>query len=230
MLKSTNADERYDACEELNLLSSLPEEAKLALQEVVHDPDIDVADAARRTISSHTVPPASQILPDSTQQLPTKSSKAVIYLGVIGIISGMAYPLVLNFYFLRILSTPLLLLSLVCAIGAVAKSSKLAAFFGILGANSWIFIQPLFGDVCSNGDAGGQAIPFLWLCIHMAGVFLIIVLSILTGCSAGVLGYHLGLRRFKSKITSRRVSIIGGFMGGFIISLIILALFIIYFD
>jgi hypothetical protein len=53
MLKSPRATRRYEACEELRVMPTLPEEARAALQELVHDPDPTVADAALRALQMH---------------------------------------------------------------------------------------------------------------------------------------------------------------------------------
>lgn len=60
MLQSSNAGRRFDACEELRVASSITPEAIKALQEVVNDPNRDVADAAQRALNIH-IPPISFI-------------------------------------------------------------------------------------------------------------------------------------------------------------------------
>ena len=54
MLQSDNHNKRYDACEELRVLPSLPSEALEALRIVTNDPNPEVADAAERAIALHT--------------------------------------------------------------------------------------------------------------------------------------------------------------------------------
>lgn len=56
-LQSDNPDERFDACEQLRLLPSLPEFALNAMSKATRDPHPDVADAAQRAISHHTAAP-----------------------------------------------------------------------------------------------------------------------------------------------------------------------------
>ena len=54
MLQSDNHNKRYDACEELRVLPSLPPEALEALRLAANDPNPSVADAAERAIAHHT--------------------------------------------------------------------------------------------------------------------------------------------------------------------------------
>lgn len=53
MLKSSRADERFDACEQLRVMSSLPPQALEALRPLIDDTNLDVADAAWRAIELH---------------------------------------------------------------------------------------------------------------------------------------------------------------------------------
>ena len=54
LLRSDDHNKRYDACEELRILPSLPDFALEALREATQDPNNDVADAARRALDMHT--------------------------------------------------------------------------------------------------------------------------------------------------------------------------------
>ena len=57
MLKSSDPDQRYDACEKLRVSASIPPETLEVLRSVAKDENSDVADAAHRAIMMHT--PAS---------------------------------------------------------------------------------------------------------------------------------------------------------------------------
>jgi len=59
MLQSNNPNTRYDACEQLRVASSIPEDALAALRNATHDANADVADAAARALAMHTAIPAS---------------------------------------------------------------------------------------------------------------------------------------------------------------------------
>jgi hypothetical protein len=54
MLHSNDADQRYDACEQLRVSPHLPPEALEALHSLINDKNSDVAHAARRAIALHT--------------------------------------------------------------------------------------------------------------------------------------------------------------------------------
>jgi hypothetical protein len=54
MLKSNSAQTRYDACEELRAMPTLPPEAVDALYPLTVDDDQNVADAAQRALAIHT--------------------------------------------------------------------------------------------------------------------------------------------------------------------------------
>lgn len=54
-LQSENPNKRYEACEELRVAPSIPEEAISALRKATKDPNQDVSDAAHRAIAIHTV-------------------------------------------------------------------------------------------------------------------------------------------------------------------------------
>ena len=71
MLQSDNHNKRYDACEELRVLPSLPPEATEALRLATNDPNPDVADAAQRAIALHTpkLPPEEVNGKDKEQNL-----------------------------------------------------------------------------------------------------------------------------------------------------------------
>ena len=56
-LKSPNKNIRYEACEELRVVDSLPESAIAALEAATQDPDPLVADAARRALATHKPSP-----------------------------------------------------------------------------------------------------------------------------------------------------------------------------
>lgn len=68
MLMSSKADKRYHACEELRVMPTIPEDAWIALQAVMNDPDALVADAARRARQVHTRPTTPSILPTPAPQ------------------------------------------------------------------------------------------------------------------------------------------------------------------
>jgi hypothetical protein len=53
-LGSGRASMRYDACEELRVAPSIPEDARSALRAATNDPDPGVADAARRALAVHS--------------------------------------------------------------------------------------------------------------------------------------------------------------------------------
>jgi hypothetical protein len=56
MLQSENPNKRYDACEELRVSPHpLPRETTDALNVAANDMNADVADAARRALSHHTL-------------------------------------------------------------------------------------------------------------------------------------------------------------------------------
>jgi hypothetical protein len=57
-LKSPNKDTRYEACEELRVAESIPQEAFTALELAANDEDALVADAARRALLIHRLPPS----------------------------------------------------------------------------------------------------------------------------------------------------------------------------
>jgi hypothetical protein len=52
-LQSPKASQRYDACEELRVASSIPAEALAALRVASQDSDPEVADAASRALAAH---------------------------------------------------------------------------------------------------------------------------------------------------------------------------------
>jgi hypothetical protein len=52
-LKSASANVRYEACEELRVSQSIPDEAIQALQVALTDPNPDVVDAATRALNAH---------------------------------------------------------------------------------------------------------------------------------------------------------------------------------
>ena len=52
-LHSENPDKRYEACEELRVAESIPDEAISALHETTNDNNPDVADAAQRALAMH---------------------------------------------------------------------------------------------------------------------------------------------------------------------------------
>jgi hypothetical protein len=54
MLKDTNPDKRYEACELLRVAPSIPAEAMAALFESTHDSNLEVADAAKRALAIHS--------------------------------------------------------------------------------------------------------------------------------------------------------------------------------
>jgi hypothetical protein len=56
MLDSPSASKRYEACEELRVAASIPDEAVAALARALQDPDPNVADAARRALALHSPP------------------------------------------------------------------------------------------------------------------------------------------------------------------------------
>jgi hypothetical protein len=56
MLQSNDPNQRYDACEQLRIASSIPEEALNALRKVTQDSNLDVANAARRALALHISP------------------------------------------------------------------------------------------------------------------------------------------------------------------------------
>jgi hypothetical protein len=61
LLHDDNPNRRHDACEELRVTPSIPEEAIAALQKATHDYNADVADAAKRALAIHQAsPPAKQ--------------------------------------------------------------------------------------------------------------------------------------------------------------------------
>ena len=60
MLESPSASRRYEACEELRVAATIPDEAKGALSRAAQDPDPNVADAARRALALHSPPSAPQ--------------------------------------------------------------------------------------------------------------------------------------------------------------------------
>jgi len=72
-LKSRYKITRYDACEELRVMSDLPEKAILALQETVNDPDPMVADAARRALAVYI----SQSKPDPIDEKEHEREKTI---------------------------------------------------------------------------------------------------------------------------------------------------------
>ena len=53
MLRSPNANKRYEACEELRVRPKIPEAAKAALRAVINDPDPLVSSAAIRALDVH---------------------------------------------------------------------------------------------------------------------------------------------------------------------------------
>ena len=57
MLRSPNANERYEACEGLRVTPRIPEEAKAALRAVINDPDPLVEYAATRALDVHAKHP-----------------------------------------------------------------------------------------------------------------------------------------------------------------------------
>ena len=65
-LKSTDANARYEACEELRVAPSVSPEALAALRTAAEDPNAGVADAARRALALHAAAPPS--LPSTTPQ------------------------------------------------------------------------------------------------------------------------------------------------------------------
>ncbi len=60
-LNSPNKDTRYEACEELRVAESLPQEAITALELPAKDQDTLVADAARRALLTHRPPPRRSV-------------------------------------------------------------------------------------------------------------------------------------------------------------------------
>jgi hypothetical protein len=82
MLHSANAYVRYEACEELRVMSEIPEEARTALQELLNDPDADVADAARRALG---VPTEKQAIVSSTVVSASSEPKGPIRMGDFGL-------------------------------------------------------------------------------------------------------------------------------------------------
>lgn len=77
LLKSGNANKRFDACEELRVSPQpLPPEAMGALKNAMNDPDPDVADAAQRAFALHAPPPEASVdkkKPDLEQPMVEKT-------------------------------------------------------------------------------------------------------------------------------------------------------------
>ena len=68
-LTSSNSSIRYEACEELPVAQSLPEHALGALELATSDPDPQVADAAKRALTTHT-PQTQEGAPQSAESTP----------------------------------------------------------------------------------------------------------------------------------------------------------------
>ena len=88
LLKSDNPNKRYDACEELRvrvLKEPLPQEAIDALQLAISDTNPDVADAAQRALSLHTLPPDTM---DDKRQEDTITN-TLRYWPLIGFLAGL---------------------------------------------------------------------------------------------------------------------------------------------
>jgi len=94
-LSSPNANKRFDACEELRVMPALPEEARLALQAAVNDPDHLVADAATRALRMHTGTPTSPTpaVPDVTPPI----GPSVLALALAGLLITWASACILYF-------------------------------------------------------------------------------------------------------------------------------------
>jgi len=98
MLQSDNHNKRYDACEELRVLPSLPPEALEALRLATNDPNPSVADAAQRAIAIHT----PQLTPEEEvevveQERDETNNKTVKNWPLIGLLMGIFPGLVLLF-------------------------------------------------------------------------------------------------------------------------------------
>ena len=102
-LESTNANIRYEACEELRVAKAISKQANDALEKATNDPDPLVADAAQRALLIHNPPtPASQEIQElersiggtkTTDEIEiAKNPKDVAKLSyVVGVITGILY-------------------------------------------------------------------------------------------------------------------------------------------
>lgn len=67
-LNSSNRNTRYEACEELRVADNLPESAITALEAATTDPAPQVADAAKRALAIHRLPPSSDVILNDVQE------------------------------------------------------------------------------------------------------------------------------------------------------------------
>jgi len=84
MLQSDNPTKRYEACEELRTLPSLPQEAIEALRLATSDPTPRVAEAAQRALAKHTSITKSETTNSTSQgesrMLPTKPLSVALWI------------------------------------------------------------------------------------------------------------------------------------------------------
>lgn len=77
-LQNPNPGKRYEACEELRVSSSLPDDAIDALRRTTRDENPDVADAAQRALDLHAPTiPEKPVLEDSSPSEPLPSQPYV---------------------------------------------------------------------------------------------------------------------------------------------------------
>ena len=133
MLQSDNHNKRYDACEELRVLPSLPPEVLEALRLVANDANPSVADAAQRAITLHT--PKKTL--DVVQGLDVVQSKENIHAerqgiryffaigsGVLFIIDSVL--LGVNFSYLNLLCPITFSFVVTAIVTAISKSTNVA--------------------------------------------------------------------------------------------------------
>jgi hypothetical protein len=161
MLESNNPNKRYDACEQLRVTASIPEDALVALSRATQDSNPDVADAAKRAVALHTNAPLTQdnapIAPEESawkhsrfgmMSLSSALLAAVCYSALV-VTSSAGYRDFVLLPVLGILCFPFALGAIIC--GTIGISKDREKGFSIIGFSIIIFMI-IRSFSCGAGD------------------------------------------------------------------------------
>lgn len=105
LLKSDDHHKRYDACEELRVSRQpLPQKAIDALRFATNDSNPEVADAAQRALSLHTLPP--EVIDSKTQE--ETITNALKSWWLIGLLAGLIPGLILYIWLVLVVNNALM--------------------------------------------------------------------------------------------------------------------------
>ena len=157
MLQSDNHNKRYDACEELRVLPSLPPEALEALRLATNDPNPGVADAAQRALALHTPKLTPEDVKENNQNEAISNNRELssktlfIFSASISLISSFFLYDLLSYATIQLLvPTALVLFILGLIISKLAKSKR--------WKNLWSIV---------SGVGLGLCIPYIFWISHI---------------------------------------------------------------